>query len=78
MPDLSVRRLNRRVYEKLRVRAAKHGVSMEEEVRRIIEQVVTAPENLSNVFLKYFGSENGIDLDILNQRHLINPFEAIP
>ena len=36
MASLSVRKLDVNVYEQLRVRAAKHGVSMEEEARQII------------------------------------------
>lgn len=75
MASLSVRKLNRNVYERLRLRAAKHGVSMEEEARRIIYQAVTAPEKLSDVFKKYFGIENGINLDLLNQRNPHDPMD---
>lgn len=75
MANLSVRKLDRKVYERLRLRAAKHGISMEEEVRRIIYQAVTIPEKFSDVFTKYFGSENGIDLDLLNQRNPHNPMD---
>jgi len=57
------------------MRAAKHGVSMEEEARRIINQAVAAPEKLSDVFQVYFGPENGIDLDLLNQRNPHNPMD---
>lgn len=32
-----------------------------------------APENMSDVFLKHFGLENGVDLDILDQRSPHNP-----
>ncbi|MBA2652541.1 MAG: hypothetical protein H0U73_09790 [Tatlockia sp.] len=64
MASLSVRKLDDAVYEQLRVRAAKHGVSMEEEVRQIISQVVSAPDKLSDVFRKYFGYNNGVDLDV--------------
>lgn len=75
MPSLSVRKLDAKVYKRLRMRAAKHGVSMEEEARRIINQAVAAPEKLSDVFLHYFGPENGIDLDLLNQRSPHNPMD---
>ena len=64
MASLSVRKLDNRIYEQLRIRAASHGVSMEEEARQIICQVVAAPERISQVFQKYFGAENGISLDI--------------
>lgn len=35
VPSLSVNKLDAKVYKRLRMRAAKHGVSMEEEARRI-------------------------------------------
>lgn len=75
MASLSIRKLSRNVYERLRLRAVKHGISMEEEARRIIYQAVTVPEKLSNVFKKYFGVENGVDLDLLDQRNPHNPPE---
>ena len=62
MPNLSVRKLDKNAYEQLRIRAAKHGVSMEEEARRIIYQAVSAPEKISSIFQKHFGRNNGIDL----------------
>lgn len=64
MPDLSVRKLDKQVYEKLRIQAAKHGLSMEEEVRQILSRAVAAPKSISAIFENYFGVENGIDLDI--------------
>lgn len=63
MPSLSVRRIDRDVYELLRVRAAKHGVSMEEEVRRILERAVAAPDRLGDLALKYFGA-SGVELEL--------------
>jgi len=63
MPNISVRKLDKNAYEQLRIRAAKHGVSMEEEARQIIYQAVSAPESISDVFRKCFGYKNGIDLD---------------
>ena len=73
--NLSVRKLDPQIYENLRMRAVKHGISMEEEVRQIICQAVGAPDKLSDVFLHYFGSENGIDLDLLSQRKPHNPMD---
>lgn len=75
MASLSVRKLDRNVYERLRLRAAKHGISMEEEARRIIYQAVAVPEKFSDVFNKYFGVENGVNLDLLNQRNSHNPMD---
>ena len=75
MANLSIRQLDTRAYELLRIRAAKHGVSMEDEIRQIIYQVVSAPEKISKVFQKYFGRENGIDLDALSHRKPHEPMD---
>ncbi len=63
MASLSVRKIDADVYERLRVRAAKHGVSMEEEVRQILKRIVAAPERLGDLALAYFGQANGIELE---------------
>lgn len=68
MANLSVRKLDEQVYEQLQIRAAQHGVSMEEEARQIISQAVTAPAKISEVFKKHFGSKQGIDLDVLQRK----------
>lgn len=47
----------------MRIRAAEHGISMEEEVRRILYATLIPPKKPSLVFKKYFGKKNGIDLD---------------
>lgn len=75
MASLSVRKLDDSVYEQLQIRAAKHGVSMEEEARQIISQVVKAPDRISDVFRKYFGYDNGINLDIPDQHKPHNPMD---
>lgn len=75
MASLSIRKLDDTVYEQLRVRAAKHGISMEEEVRQIIGQVVCAPDKISDVFRKYFGPNQGIDLDITERQKPHNPMD---
>lgn len=64
MPSLSVRRIDDTVLERLRVRAAEHGVSMEEEVRQIIRRAVTAPERLGDLALRCFGTAYGVDLEL--------------
>ena len=68
MPSLSVRRIEEDVYERLRVRAAKHGVSMEEEARRIIKMSVAAPENLGTLALECFGESHGVELELSDRR----------
>ena len=64
MASLSVRKIDEDVYERLRIRAAKHGVSMEEEVRQILKRTVEAPERLGDLALKYFGEANGVELEL--------------
>ncbi len=67
MANLSIRKLDDKVVEKLRDRAFQHGVSMEEEVRRIIEQAVSNPArlgDLGDIALQYFGKDQGHDLQI--------------
>jgi plasmid stability protein len=61
--SLSVRKIDEELYERLRVRAAQHGVSMEEEVRQILKRVVTAPERLGDLALDHFGRD-GVDLEL--------------
>lgn len=75
MANLSIRRLDDNAYKQLHMRAVKHGVSMEEEARRIICQAVAVPENISDVFRKYFGRKNGIDLSEANERKPHYPME---
>ncbi len=72
MPSLSVRKLDRNTYERLRVRAAKNGNSMEEEARQILLRAVAAPAELGNLLLRWFGPD-GVDLE-LSQR---KPHEPI-
>ncbi len=64
MASLSVRKLDDEVYERLRIRAAEHGVSMEEEVRQIIRRFVGAPERLGKLALECFGPSYGVELEL--------------
>ena len=64
MASLSVRRIEREVYEGLRARAARHGVSMEEEARRILMRAVVAPDRLGQLAIECFGSAHGIELEL--------------
>ncbi len=65
MANLSVRRIDDETYRRLRIRAAENGVSMEEEVRRILKRAVAAPERLGDLALEYFGSEHGAEIELL-------------
>ena len=61
--SLSVRRIDDAIYQRLRLRAEKHGVSMEEEVRRILELAVAAPDRMGDLAREYFGAA-GVDLEL--------------
>ena len=58
MPSLSVRRLDEDTISRLRIRAAQHGVSMEEEARRILKDAVSAPDHLGDLALRGLPAED--------------------
>ena len=63
MASLRVRRIDDELYQRLRIRAAEHGVSMEEEVRLILKRAVAPPERIGDLALEYFG-DNGVELTL--------------
>jgi len=65
MASITIRNLDDDVKRRLRVRAAEHGRSMEEEARNILRQVVgqpNAPKNLGQSIHQRFAALGGIDL----------------
>lgn len=67
MSAVSIRNLDDRVKERLRVRAARHGRSMEAEMRAILTEAVSEPGEgigLFQALLDRFGQLGGVDLDI--------------
>ena len=66
MARLTIRDLDDAVKEKLRVRAAQHGHSMEEEVRQILRQAVTGitGARFLRTMEENFGPAYGVDLEI--------------
>jgi plasmid stability protein len=67
MATLTIRRLDPAVKERLRVRAAQHGHSMEEEARRILSEScgqASRAENLADIALGLFGDESGVELEL--------------
>jgi plasmid stability protein len=64
MASLSVRKLDDETLARLRIQAASHGVSMEEEARRILKAAVAAPERLGDLALQIFGPQHGVDLEL--------------
>ena len=64
MASLSIRKLDDETYGRLRDRAVRHGVSMEEEVRQILKRAVSAPERIGDLFLEIFGPARASDLEL--------------
>lgn len=67
MAAVSVRDLDDQVRERLRVRAAQHGRSMEAEIRAILTDAVSRPADkvgLAQALLTRFGALAGVELDL--------------
>ena len=65
MASITIRNFEDGLKTRLRVRAAEHGRSMEEEVRCILRDAIEreSPQNLADLALQLFGPERGIDLE---------------
>ena len=75
MPSLSVRKLDENTLSQLRILAAKHGVSMEEEVRQILKQAVSTPEHLGDLAVKLFSPAYSNETLDLPERETHGPLE---
>ncbi len=68
MATLTIRNLDAALKERLRVRAAQHGHSMEAEVRDILQDTLNQPErpavNLYQRIRSRFAPFGGVDLDL--------------
>jgi plasmid stability protein len=68
MATLTIRQLDERTKARLRVRAAHHGRSMEEEAREILRAALTRarPEknNLAEAIRQRFAALGGVELEI--------------
>ncbi len=67
MAALSIRNIDEDVKERLRLRAARHGRSMESEVRAVLVEAVSPPPPSSGLFgtiLESFGEHGGTELDL--------------
>lgn len=68
MASITIRNLPDQIKEKLRLQAARHGISLEAYVRKILQQASDASlsEQIDIVAIaqKYFGSKNGVDLEL--------------
>lgn len=67
MASLTIRNLDEAVKRRLRVRAASHGRSMEEEVREILRTAVGEPlvaRNLGRAIHERFAAIGGVELEL--------------
>lgn len=66
MAAVSVRDLDDSVRERLRLRAAQHGHSMEAEIRAILTHAVSSPiesDGLALTLMTRFGDLGGVEID---------------
>jgi antitoxin FitA len=65
MASITIRNLEDALKVKLRVRAAEHGHSMEEEARRVLRDALDSerPRTLADLAMEMFGREHGIELE---------------
>ena len=68
MPQLIVRQIEEKVVRKLKERAGQHGVSMEEEHRRILREALREKPNKKPSFKEYLRQMPDIGPDELFQR----------
>ena len=67
MAALSIRNLDDDVKERLRMRAASHGRSMESEIRAILAEAVAEPDEHPGMLvalMERFGDLGGVDLEV--------------
>lgn len=82
MASITIRNMEEPLKARLRVRAAHHGRSMEDEARHILRAVLTEERqpsaNLADAIQRRFGPLGGIELPDLNREPLREPprFEA--
>jgi plasmid stability protein len=81
MSALSIRNLDDRVKERLRIRAARHGRSMEAEVRAILTDAVAEPGDapgLFDVILDRFSALGGVELELPSRSAQVRAAEFVP
>ena len=76
MASITIRNLDDRLKTRLRIRAAEHGRSMEEEVRQILRQVIGLPaenRNLGELIHRRFAAIGGVELELPDRVPLPEP-----
>ena len=76
MASITIRNLDDGVKTRLRIRAAEHGRSMEEEARVILRDAVgaeTRADNLANAIRARFAPFGGVELDLPPRQPIREP-----
>lgn len=77
MASITIRSLDERTKERLRVRAANNGRSMEEEARHILRLAVTAREpdtgSIAASIRRRFAALGGVELDLPSRDPIREP-----
>ena len=76
MASITIRNLDDDIKQRLRVQAAKHGRSMEEEALAILRTALTEPAppaNLARAIRARFAPLGGIELDIPPRKPMRDP-----
>ena len=76
MASITIRNLDDGIKQRLRVRAAEHGRSMEEEARDILRQVMdgsTPPRNLAAAIRARIAPFGGVEISLPNREPMRKP-----
>ena len=77
MASITIRNLQDGLKRRLRIRAAHHGRSMEEEVRQILNNVLSqepsAPVNLASAIRSRFAPLGGAELELPSREPMRDP-----
>ena len=80
MISITIRKLDEGLKQRLRLRAAQHGRSMEDEAREILKGALssnkTSRENLARAIQKRFASSGGLDLPMIDREPIREPVEV--
>lgn len=76
MGTLTIRQLNEHTHARLRTRAAKHGRSVEAEVRAILDAAVDLPEeNILLALHDSFAEAGGVELELPKRTDAPRPID---
>jgi plasmid stability protein len=77
MASITIRQLPERTKRKLRIRAAEHGCSMEQEAREILKAALkereAKPTNLAEAIRRRFAPFGGVELEIPPREPIPDP-----